>query len=148
MFTRTLNRIQPKLPVTAMRTFAIVAPVQTHFRPATCEEIGCLAFHHGWSLDTAGLPAELVHDAKHSGRKYTISRDEDHGTEVLHFEPGQPCFKAAAHRMRVERPEIFLSRNGDWRGNPDGPSAKPLIYSGADAWADDTHTTLERISSV
>jgi hypothetical protein len=147
MFTRTLNRVMPKIPVTAMRTFGIVAPVSTHFRPATCEDIGCLAYHHGWTLDTAGLPAELVHDAKTSGRSYTTTRAEDTGAEVLVFAAGQPCFKAAAHRVRVDRPEIFVSRNGDWRGNPDGPSATPTQYSGPDSWADALHTQLERCTS-
>lgn len=140
-FTRTLNRVQPQLPVTMMKTFAILAPVATHFRPATCEEIGCMAFHYGWSWETGGKPQEMVDAVKKSGRKYTTAAVD--GGELLVFEAGQPCFKASAHRMRVERPEIFLTRNGDWRGNPDGPSAEPLIHSGPDAWADDLNTTLE-----
>jgi len=144
MFARQLNRVMPQLPVTAMRTFAIVAPTTTHFRPATCQEVDCPAFQYGWTLATAGQPAVLVHAAKNSGRAFIAVRDETTGAEQLIFESGQPCFKASTHRVRVDRPEIFLSRNGDWRGNPDGPRATPTRFSGADAWADALHTQLER----
>jgi len=147
MFARQLNRVMPELPVTAMRTFAIVAPTTTHFRPATCQEVDCPAFQYGWTLATAGQPAVLVHAAKNSGRAFIAVRDETTGAEQLIFESGQPCFKASTHRVRVDRPEIFLSRNGDWRGNPDGAGAKPLIHSSADAWADEMQTTLERCTN-
>lgn len=146
MFTRTLNRVQPKIPVTAMRTHAILAPVSTHYRKATCEEIGCLAFHNGWTLAVAGLPDDVVADAKNSRRRYRVERDDTTGAETLHFEAGQPCFKAAAHRIRIERPELFIVRAGDWRGNPDGTDSVTQL-SGPDAWADSLQTNLERCTN-
>jgi hypothetical protein len=146
MFTRTLNRVEPKLPVTAMRTHAIFAPVDTHFRPATCAEIGCLAFHNGWSFDTAGQNADVIALAKQSGRRHRVERDETTGTEVLHFEAGQPCFKASGHRMRVDRPELFIVRSGDHRGNPDGANSVTQ-FSGPEAWADSVHTQLEKCTN-
>lgn len=36
-----MNRIPPQLPAHAMRTYAVDAPLSTHWRPATCDEVGC-----------------------------------------------------------------------------------------------------------
>lgn len=141
---RPLNRIQPTAPVEQMRTHAIYAPLDTHWRRATCEEFGCLAFQHGWSLDTAGLTESQVETAKKSGRTYTTVPGEN-GADVLVFGPGQPCFRASEHRIRIDRPELFIARNGDWRGNPDPPGTKPTVFSSADSWRDSLGTTLDRI---
>lgn len=146
MFTRKLNRVTPTLPVTAMRTYSISVPLKTHFRPATCEEIGCLAFHHGWSFDTAGRNEDTIALARLSGRRYRVERDETTGAEVFHFDAGQPCFKASGHRMRVDRPELYIVRDGDWRGNPTGVDSV-VQFSGADAWADSAHTLMERCTN-
>jgi hypothetical protein len=140
---RPLNRIQPKLPVTAMRTHAILAPLETHWRKATCEEFGCEHHSRGWALSTAGLTEAQVFAAKNSGRKFVVTEDEN-GAEVLTFEPGQQCFRSASHRIRIERPEFFIARNGDWRGNPDGEHVKPLVFSGSDSWKDSLGTMLDR----
>lgn len=139
---RQLNRVPPELPVTAMVTHSIVAPLSTHWRRATCEEFNCQAYALGWSLATAGLPAKDVELAKRSGRKFTVVQDEN-GVDVLDFEAGQPCFRVSEHRVRVEREELFIRRNGDWRGNPDGARATPLVFSGPDAWHDSLGTTLD-----
>lgn len=136
-------RIMPEIGNQHMITHAVFAPVGTHWRKATCEEVGCLAHHNGWSLDTTGVPADLVELAKRSGRRYAATRDEETGAEVLHFEAGQPCFKASEHRMRLDREEIFIRRAGDWRGNPN-PGDKPQVFSGPDAFTDSLHTNLEQ----
>jgi hypothetical protein len=134
-----INRIAPEIGNDKMITFGVFAPVGSHFRRATCEEIGCLAFHHGWTFDTAGQPADITAAVKASGRKYTVGTSE-HG-ELLIFEAGQPCFKASEHRLRLDREEIFMSRSGDWRGNA-RPHDKPTVYSGPDAFVDHARSTL------
>lgn len=141
--SRPLNRVTPSLPVNKMVTHAIVAPLTTHWRKASCEEVGCLDFHNGWGLNTAGISDNAVWLAKTSGRTFTVEYD-DNGAEVLLFESGQPCFRASEHRIRIDREELFILRNGDWRGNPDGAGAWPLVFSGADAWKDSLSTTLDR----
>lgn len=141
---RPLNRIEPTAPVEAMRTHAIFAPLETHWRKATCEKFGCLAFQHGWMLDTAGLTAEQVELAKRSGRHCTSVPGES-GADVLVFGPGQQCFRVSEHRIRIEREELFIARNGDWRGNPDPPGTKPVVFSSADAWHDSLGTQLDRV---
>lgn len=140
---RPLFRPTPKLPVQAMQTHHILAPTSTHFRRATCEEIGCLPFHHGWVLPLEGLDEGDIWQARNAGRRYHQQTNED-GAHFLYFEAGQPCFRAATHTKRVDRPELFIVRNGDWRGS-DGE--EPIRFSGADAWADHLGTSLDRIAS-
>jgi len=136
-----LFRPKPELPAGQMRTHHILAPAATHWRKATCEEVGCLAYQHGWSLALTGLDEDDIWQARNAGRSY---REEtgDAGP-MLVFEPGQPCFRTSTHRIRIDRPEIFLVREGDWRGNP--RKIEPTTFSGADAWADSLHTNLSQI---
>ena len=140
---RTLNRPTPRLPVEKMRTHAISAPTASHWRKATCAELDCEHYLKGWVLATAGLSSADVHLAKTSGRRFLVTRDEQ-GAEVLNFVAGQPCFRADEHRKRLDREPWFYARNGDWRGNPDGRLAQPLVFSGADSWADSLSTLLEK----
>lgn len=141
MFERKLNRVVPEIGAELMRTHAISAPVATHWRRASCEDIGCLPYRNGWTLSTAGLDDQMIHTAKNSGRSFTVTRDAD-GAEVLVFEPGQPCFKTSTHRQRLDREEVFLARDGDWRGNPRRTDS--MIFSGPDAWADSLHTATDQ----
>jgi hypothetical protein len=140
---RQLNRVAPRLPVQAMQTHHILAPAATHWRKATCEEIGCLDYHHGWVLPLDGLDEGDIWQARNAGRAYVQQTNED-GKIFLHFEAGQPCFRAMTHRIRVERPELFIVRNGDWRGS-DGE--QPLRFSGPDAWRDHLGTHLDKINN-
>ncbi len=48
-----------------------------------------------------------------SERRFTESRDEA-GLTVFTFPPGQPCFRA--HKVRLDREEIFTKFPGDHRG--------------------------------
>lgn len=112
---RSIFRPDPQLPVQAMKTYAVVAPKTTV--PATCQEIDCAHYLHGWRLRVDGLPDDLVHAATHSGRKYT-RLDVAEGETWLVFEAGQPCFKAADHQRPVSTgPDRFGVLGGDWRQN-------------------------------
>jgi hypothetical protein len=138
--TRPLIRPEPGLPVDAMQTHHILAPVSTHWRKATCEEVGCLAYRNGWVLPLDGLDDGDIWQARNAGRAYTQQTNED-GKVFLHFEAGQPCFRASTHQTRVDRPELFVVRNGDWRGTDTTP---PIRFSGADAWRDHLGTHLDK----
>ncbi len=114
----------PRLPASAMKTYEINAPLSTHFRPATCEEMDCPAYVHGWST-TVDESTELgqgqaYYIRNESRRRYSEIRGlspTDRRT-TFRFEPGQRCFKSDEHRTRIERPEIYVVRDGDARGNP------------------------------
>lgn len=131
-------RIQPQLPAGAMKTYQILAPRSTHYRPATCEEVGCMAYQCGWQtaldLSTDLGQAQAHYIRQESGRKY-VEEPLGENRMMFHFEPGQRCFAADSHQVRVGRPEIFVVRDGDWRGNPLG--TEPRTHVRPEDWVDD-----------
>lgn len=129
-----MGRPDPRMGAESYKTFTIAAPLSTHFRPATCAEVACPDYLHGWRTRIEGLPAELLHAARTSGRRYT-ELPVAAGETWLVFEAGQACFRASQHRARLDKPELFLVRDGDWRGNPRGTKAR-LHQRPAD-WRDD-----------
>jgi hypothetical protein len=141
---RPIFRIDPRLPVGAMKTYAIVAPVTTHFRPASCAEVDCDAYRNGWTtvIDTAtdlgGKQANYIR--LHAGRHFRAT--EIGGMVTFTFPPGQSCFRT--HQVRLDRPEHFLVRDGDWRGNPRGTS--PYQHTRAADWVDDFANHQQRLA--
>lgn len=115
---RPINRIQPAGPPEAYKTYSVLAPPTTHFRPATCEEAECLAHANGWRTvvdERLELGQRQAHYIRaESRRKYAEHRGED-GLTVFTFEAGQTCF--TRHQARLDRPEVFTVRGGDWRGS-------------------------------
>lgn len=126
-FRRTLNRLAPALPVGAMKTYAIRSPRATHWRAATCAEVACPAYLNGWRTvvdEATELGQRQAHHVrKAAGRSYTEHRDEA-GLTVFTFEAGQRCFAADGHQAPTGRPELYVVRGGDWRGNPRGDVRK------------------------
>ena len=142
-------RFLPELPAAGYKTYQIVAPLSTHFRPATCAEIDCPAYTHGFRTtvdERTDLGAGQAHYIRRdAGRRFTEEQAED-GRTVFTFEPGQKCFEP--HRLRLDRPERFLVRDGDWRGNPTGQRYE---HTNAGLWQEDfaehqdrIHTLIER----
>lgn len=131
-----LNRITPAMPPEAYKTYRILSPVQTHFRPATCEEANCLAHLNGW-VSTIDESTVLGQQQAHyirtqSGRGYREERLPS-GLTQFTFEAGQRCF-AGDHQVRLDRPELYLVQGGDWRGNPTGEHRQ---HQSARDWIDD-----------
>lgn len=116
---RPVARITPALPAQAYKTYQVVAPRSTHFRPATCAEVGCPAHGCGWRTvvdERTDLGQQQAHYIRAmSGRAFTAARDAA-GLTTFTFEAGQACFQP--HRVRLDRPEHYLVRGGDYRGNP------------------------------
>ncbi len=132
---RPLTRIPPKMPAAMYKTYSILAPLQTHFRPATCNEVSCRPHERGWMspIDekTADGQKHAFYIRKVAKRRYTERRDAG-GLTVFEFPPGQQCF--GKHVVPLERPELFVVRGGDWRGNPRGTEQK---HSRPQDWVDD-----------
>lgn len=134
------QRFTPRMPVGAYQTYRIVAPVSTHWRPATCAEVECTAYERGWaSTVIAGddMEATLLRasDGLIDGRRRRYTRHPQPDGFVRYvFGPGQPCFKASTHRVRLDRQEIYLRRGGDWRGNPTGEVVR---HSRPEHWVED-----------
>jgi hypothetical protein len=126
-------RIDPKGSVQDYKTYQIISPLSSHWRPATCEEVNCKDFLNGWRVRVEGLPGDMLHLARTSGRKFT-EVEESANSHWLVFESGQPCFRASEHRALLDKQEIFAVRDGDWRGNPTG---KRRLHTRPEFWQED-----------
>lgn len=126
---------QFRLPVTAVKTYQVLAPESTHWRSATCAEAGCLSYTQGWRVRLEKLTPAEEYAVRHSGRKSTeVSFAE--GTTYLVFEPGQECFKSFEHMLPIGRPGLYVVRDGDpWRGNPRGTQTR--VHTKPDFWVED-----------
>ncbi|MEU6781497.1 hypothetical protein ABZ912_20015 [Nonomuraea angiospora] len=142
---RHVTRITPGLPAGAYKTYQIVQPLATHFRPATCEEVACGAHAHGWRTlvdETAELGQRQAHYIRRqSGRRFVEQRTPE-GLTAFTFEPGQRCF--GRHQQPLERDPLYFVRGGDWRGNPLG--GRPYQHRRGDDWVEDFAEHQDRIS--
>lgn len=114
-----MNRLPPQGRVQDYKTYQIAAPLKTHWRPATCAEVSCPQHEKGWQVRVESLTPEMLHAARTSGRKYTELHVKE-GETWLVYEAGQACFRASQHRVKLDLQEIYIARDGDWRGNPTG----------------------------
>lgn len=143
MFQRPINRVEPAMPAGAYKTYQIAAPLGSHFRPATCAEIDCPDYLNGWRVRVENLTPDLLHAARTSGRRYR-EVPVAAGETWLSFEAGQPCFRAGEHRKRLERPELFIVRGGDWRQQV----GEARRHTRAEDWVDDFANHQSRIADV
>ena len=141
----TLNRIQPAIPAEHMKTYEIRAPLATHFRPATCEEVMCDAFIYGWRTIVPADSAAAAYIRHDKTRSHSEGR-EPGGLACFTFGPGQQAFpgKDHDHRLPNGRPETFLVKDGDWRGNPRG--TPPRVHT-ADTWTDDFANHQDKLAT-
>jgi hypothetical protein len=126
--------IEPRMGPESYKSYVIAQPLKTHWRSATCEEVGCDHYLHGWQTRIEGLPPEMVHALRNSRRKYTELHVAEGETWFV-FEAGQPCFRATVHRAPLARPPLYVVRDGDHRGNPRG--TKDRLHQRAESWRDD-----------
>lgn len=134
-----------KIPVQAMQTFHIAAPIETHYRVVTCAQAECGAHQRGWVSsidDTTPLgQAQAGYIRARSERVFTEDRAED-GTLMFIFPPGQRCF--TEHRVSLEREPVFLVRGGDHRGTV----GVPRFFNSGEAWRDALATDLDRLRTI
>jgi hypothetical protein len=136
-------RVEPALPVEATKTYSVQAPLASHWRDATCEEVDCPNWKHGWkttvdeSTDLGQRQAHYIR--RQSGRRYVEWRDQPWlGGTAFTFEPGQRCF--ATHQQPLERDPLFLVRQGDWRGY--GPTR---VHVRPGDWVEDFSESLDKV---
>jgi len=134
-----VNRIDPAMPVGAYQTYEIRAPRDVQLKSA-CEQAGCAAWRHGWeSVIDESTPLgrdQAAYIRGQSGRTFREQRTET-GLTVFRFESGQRCF--AEHGTR---PEIYLVRDGDWRGNPTGRARQ---HTRPADWVEDMAESLDAV---
>jgi hypothetical protein len=111
------NRIDPNMPVGAYQTYSITAPTDSTI-VAACEQVGCAAWLNGWDSvidERTELGQQQAAYIRGQSRRTFREQKRGDGLTVFRFEAHQRCFEE--HRTR---PEIYLVRDGDWRGNPSG----------------------------
>ncbi len=157
-----MHRIDPGLPVADMKTYGIRAPLETHWRKASCAEVECEGYRTGWltvlvenapahpagggsvrkMLALVDRDSQRAYYIRHlSGRSFIESKDSS-GATVFDFASGQDCFEE--HRVRIERPEVFVVRGGDWRGNP---RRERMTHDRPDFWVEDFAEHQDRLAT-
>lgn len=140
-------RLAPQLPAAAYRSYRALAPLSTHFRPATCQEVDCPHYLSGWETavdEQTDLGRRQAHFIRHDRERHHAEERNRGGSglTVFTFTPGQRCFNSGAHRTRLDRPERFFLTGGDYRGNPLRTPAREVS---ATAWQDDLGEHQDRI---
>lgn len=95
---------------TPHRTYQILAPLDSHWRPASCAQVACEAHTYGWRTtidETTTLGKAQADYIRHRGGRAYTETDLAAGLTAFDFDPGQPCFQAGEHRTPLERPEIL-----------------------------------------
>jgi hypothetical protein len=130
-------------------TYQVSMPLRTHWRPATCEEIRCGPYLHGW-VTTVDLDTDLgrrqyefiTHDKE---RRYSVQRVSVTLVKFA-YAPGFPCFNRSRHRLPLERPAKFIVAHGDFRRY-----LGSRVHASAEDWTEDfsihqdkLRTALER----
>ena len=141
---RPVNRLEPALPAQHMKTYSIVAPKGTHWRKATCAEVDCTAHAKGWktvvdeSTDLGARQAAYIRNTARKGHR----ESREAGLTVFTFSAGTTCF--TEHEVRTDRPEIYLVKGGDHRGNPRGDRTERT----PEAWVDDFASHQDRLAQA
>jgi hypothetical protein len=130
------------------KTYAIHRPLQTHWRQGTCAEKQCRGYTEGWKTrideSTELGQGQAYYIRKESGRSFTEERDEA-GLTVFTFEAGQQCFRPAKdHMIEIGKPELYVVRGGDWRGNPRKERRR---HFNGDDWVDDFANHQDRLAT-
>lgn len=128
-------RLESQLPPQAVKTYAISSPKATHWMSASCADVACPVQTAGWQTFIDESASLGIRQAQYiravSGRRFTEHRNE-HGVTVFTFAAGEECF--TDHQVRVDRPEIFIVRGGDHRGNPRGDVR---VHERPEHWVED-----------
>lgn len=143
---RPIKRVESRMPVTAMQTFQVTAPISTHTRKATCEEVECEQYARGWKmridLNTELGQKQAWYIKYHSGRSFKKVGAQD-GLVDLEFAANQPCF--TEHRVRIDRPEIYRVKGGDYRGNPLRTPTR--VHKKAEFWVEEFAINQDRLKT-
>ncbi|HEX3647272.1 MAG TPA: hypothetical protein VHV49_02535 [Pseudonocardiaceae bacterium] len=145
-----MGRITPRNPVTNVDTYSIATPRATHWRTATCAEVECAEFVHGFESivdESTERGQAQAHYIRHDNTRAHVEQRGWSGPSMtlFTFPPGTPGF---GHRHQVPngRPELFTRRQGDWRGCPN-PSAT-VRFRSAQSFVDDSGERFENIRDL
>jgi hypothetical protein len=141
-----ITRVVPRAGPEHYRSFSMRAPLDSHWRPATCEEVECEAYRSGWvtTVDTSdALGQRRYHFITHDPtRRHSMQHVGDSLFKFV-FGPGQECFNSHTHRAPIGRPALLLVGDGDWRGNPRGTPVRQ--HTSVDDFVDEFSNHQDRL---
>lgn len=101
-----------RTPGLTYKTYEIMSPLPTHFRPATCREIECAGYVNGWKTTVLpGTPEHAQVLALKGRYSFTGPVRNADGTETFDFSAGQQCFRRSQHRIPVGREPLYVVRD-------------------------------------
>lgn len=128
------------VPTSVYQTFSIRERPDRMVR-AACEQVGCQGWRHGWQTtvdETTRLGRDQAAYIRHrSGRTFREQKTAA-GLTVFRFESGQRCF--TEHKTR---PELYVVRDGDFRGNPTG---RRRVHQRPVDWVEDMQEQLGKVA--
>ncbi len=118
--------------------YGVDKPIETHTRPASCDEVDCPTQAAGFVVncdESTTLGRRQAHYIRTvAGRAHTESRLA--GLTAFTFPPGEQCF--AGHRVSLDRPEVYaVSDRGQLQR-----------HSGPDPWLNDFGGHLDKLRKV
>lgn len=133
-------RIEPALPATAFKTYAIRRRRDVQVA-AACEQVGCPAWLRGWEStidERTELGRQQAAYIRTQSRRTFREQRTAAGLTVFRFEPGQRCF--TDHRTV---PETYVVRGGDHRPDRGAPSR---VHTRPADWVEDCGEHLQRVA--
>lgn len=141
------QRMPPNMAAHEYQTYEIASPRATHHRSASCAEVDCPNRIHGWKTVLDVSKADHARVANwirlQSGRFYTIEQPKNSTIVTFIFPSGQNCF--IPHTVPLQRPELFLVKGGDWRGNP---MKLPVVQHRPEDWVDDFANHQDKLATL
>jgi hypothetical protein len=137
-------RIEPQVGPEAYQTYSLRSNPTTHYRSATCSEVGCAGYQNGFKTIVPSDSPQAQYIRAKSGRQFT-EQPAGPGLAEFLFPAGQTCFRATEHRVSLEREPFYLILGGDHRGNPRGTSPRKV---GAEQWVDEFATHQQTIADA
>lgn len=162
---RTARDINPRW----IQRYEVHAPLRSHWRPATCEEVDCPGvrparceevdcpnYHNGWkTIVPAG--SDLVDLARRSGRTF-IELPAVAGLVEFRFAAGQQCFaehdaiggpcrQAGRHLVQLDKPGLYVLRQGDRRFGS-GPVRQFTGRNAPEDWRDHFSEHQEKVKQA
>jgi hypothetical protein len=99
-------------PPSAYQSYVLDRPSTRRFWvPASCEEVDCSDYLHGWRVDAGALGPQHWADIAAVGYRYELL-DIAAGVRQLVFEAGQACFRASTHQRPTLAEPLYLVKPG------------------------------------
>jgi hypothetical protein len=139
-----VSRSQPLHAPTAYKTYGMSMPLSSHWRKATCAEIWCEHWRHGWVTivdlsDSDGRErAQFI--MADSERKHTVARTGLNTFEFT-FPAGQRCYLSGRHMLPLDKQPLLYVRPGDFRAK----TGETRWHSRTEDWVEDSQQSLDRI---